>query len=138
MSWKNMFNEATFERYFSHHQRGVNPMMAWLWKRDLSKCILIIHKTWWVGKCFLWKKKRREIVPLILCAFDFVGRYIRRFIPEGLLSIYEQILTLIKHKMIWNKQLLLESYATNIALRVLRKAEANLGLLPYPTWSTLW
>ena len=37
----------------------------------------------------LKKKKRREIVPLILRAFDFAGRYIRRFIPEGLLSIYE-------------------------------------------------
>ena len=84
------------------------------------------------------KQKRREMVPLTLHAFDFSGRYIRRFIPEGLLLIYERILTLIKHKMIWNKQLPLESYGINIALRVLHKEEVDLGLLPYPTWSTLW
>ena len=41
---------------------------------------------------FFEKKKRRESFPLILRAFDFAGRYIRSFIPEGLLSIYEQIL----------------------------------------------
>ena len=58
----------------------------------------------------LKKKKSRESFPLILRAFDFArnikgklsllflrafdfaGRYIRSFIPEGLLSIYEQIL----------------------------------------------
>ena len=64
------------------------------WWLDYGRGISPNVSSWYIThggmeNVFFEIKKRREIVPLILRAFDFAGRYIRRFIPEGLLSIYE-------------------------------------------------
>ena len=75
---------------------------------------------WWhsIQRNFLWKTRDKGFFPLILCAFDFAGRYMKLFISEDLLSANAQTFTFLKH-MICYKQLLLESFKVTIALRVI-------------------
>ena len=75
---------------------------------------------WWhsLERNFLWKTRDKGFFPLILCAFDFAGRYMKLFISEDLLLANAQTFTLLKH-MICYKQLLLESFKVTIALRVI-------------------